>query len=143
MFHSSELTLSQTGYVPENMLNIKLLSILCYVLILAYQLFAAAFVCSLGRNSGRKIVMKSILIFHSTYTKKKTESPDRKEMQGNANKIRIFQNKEFWQEEEILGNVIFFRIFKIVNSQDFTYKDFYYQDYLFDENLFIKLNMSI
>ena len=95
MFHSSELTLSQTGYDPENMLNIKLLSILCYVLILAYQLFAAAFVCSFGRNSGRKIVVKSILIFHSTYTKKKTESPDRKEMQGNANKKRIFQNKEF------------------------------------------------
>ena len=117
MFHSSELTLSQTGYDPENMLNIKLLSILCYVLILAYQLFAAAFVCSFGRNSGRKIVVKSILIFHSTYTKKKIERPDRKEIQGNANKIRIFQNKEFWQEEEILGNVIVFRIFKIVNSQ--------------------------
>ena len=78
MSHSSEFTLSQTGYDPENMLNIKVLSIMLAVNI------SLSIVC-----------IESILIFHSTNTKKKTERPDKKEMQGNAIKIRIFQNKEF------------------------------------------------
>ena len=52
------------------------------------------------------VCIESILIFHSTNTKKKTERPDKKEMQGNAIKIRIFQNKEFWQEEEMQGKAV-------------------------------------
>ena len=86
---SSQFTLSQTGYDPENMLNIKVLSIMLAVN------FSLSIVC-----------IESILIFHSTNTKKKTERPYKKEMQGNAIKIRIFQNKEFWQEEEMQGKAV-------------------------------------